>query len=349
MAKPSFLERKSSGPFVRHEPEARRLKATAGRRFSTIDGGRKGGGQDDRTSRSPAPIRTVISHPVVEIFPSDFVRRRVIARPGMTAETVQTASRVKVEYRFQAPVHLLVMYEDGARRGGETCVEGLPRTTLRRFARKLTFVPAGCQYRELHELRTLSRLTYFYFDPAKCGFHAATDIADAPFAPRLFFEDERLWQTALALANLIEQPGPGDQLYFEALGVVIMYQLLRLNRGGPDGQHQVRGGLAAWQQRIATAYIEDHLAERIELVTLAQLVRQSPFHFCRAFKQSFGTPPLRYHTKRRIEYAKLLLAKPATSVTDIALTIGFGCSSSFATAFRKATGFTPTAYQRSLG
>jgi len=33
----------------------------------------------------------------------------------------------------------------------------------------------------------------------------------------------------------------------------------------------------------------------------------------------------------------LLLAKPAMSMTDIGLTIGFGCSTSFATAFRKVT------------
>jgi AraC family transcriptional regulator len=44
-----------------------------------------------------------------------------------------------------------------------------------------------------------------------------------------------------------------------------------------------------------------------------------------------------------------LLAMPTMSVTEIGLTIGFGCSSSFTAAFRKATGFTPTEYQRSLG
>jgi AraC family transcriptional regulator len=60
-------------------------------------------------------------------------------------------------------------------------------------------------------------------------------------------------------------------------------------------------------------------------------------------------PPLRYQAKRRIEQAKVLLARPEMSVTEIGLTVGFGCSSSFATAFRKATGFTPTEYQRSLG
>jgi AraC family transcriptional regulator len=59
-------------------------------------------------------------------------------------------------------------------------------------------------------------------------------------------------------------------------------------------------------------------------------------------------PPHRYQTDRRMEHAKLLLAKPA-SITDIGLTMGFSETSSFSAAFRKATGFTPTGYQRNLG
>src|SRR6188474_534588 len=109
-----------------------------------------------------------------------------------------------------------------------------------------------------------------------------------------------------------------------------------------------KGGLAAWQQRAVTAYIEEHLAEPILLATLARLARLSPYYFCRAFKQSFGIPPHRYHINRRIERAKTLLAKRARSVTDIGLTVGYSETSSFTTAFRKATGLTPSVYRRSL-
>ena len=109
-----------------------------------------------------------------------------------------------------------------------------------------------------------------------------------------------------------------------------------------------KGGLAAWQQRAVTAYIEEHLAEPISLATLARLARLSPYYFCRAFKRSLGLPPHRYHSNRRIERAKLLLAQPAPSVTDIGLIVGYSETSSFTTAFHKATGITPTAYRRTL-
>jgi len=137
-------------------------------------------------------------------------------------------------------------------------------------------------------------------------------------------------------------------MYAEALGAVLAHELVRLNAGIRPVEAPVRGGLAGWQQRIVTSYIEEHLSEQVPLATLARSVRLSAYHFCRAFKRSFGVPPHRYHNARRIEHAKTLLAQPARSVTEIALKVGFSETSSFTAAFRKATGTTPTAYRRSL-
>ena len=290
-----------------------------------------------------------VAHPAVEIAPRDLVIRRGITGYGMAAESVQCVSRGVIKYRFRASVHLLVAYERGEHRDGETFVEGLPRSTLRNFARKLTFVPAGHEYHAWHDPHTKLHFIYFYFDPAKLKIHSELGIADVSFAPRLFFEDATLWHTVLKLKSLAETPASGDRLYFEALGIVLVHELARPNRGAPSIVPQVRGGLASWQQRIVTAYIDEHLARRIPLATLAQLVRLSPHYFCRSFKRSFGMPPHRYQIDRRIECAKLLLATQAVSVTEVALTVGFGNSNYFASMFRRATGFTPTAYQRSYG
>ncbi len=285
----------------------------------------------------------------VEILPPDSVKRRMVTWRGMMAELVQATSHEKIEYRFRSSMHLLVVYEQGMRHDGETFVEGLPRSTLRDLTLKLVFVPAGHEYRGWHELRTLVRLIFFYIDPAKLEFHSESNPADAVFIPRLFFEDATLRNTALKLKRVAESPMSQDQLYLEALGAVFLHELARVNRGAPCIEPRLRGGLAPWQQRIVTNYIEEHLTESIPIATLAQLARLSPYYFCRAFKQSLGVPPHRYHSNRRIERAKTLLAKPGLSVTEIGLTLGFSETSSFTAAFRKATGLTPTAYHRSLG
>ena len=166
--------------------------------------------------------------------------------------------------------------------------------------------------------------------------------------PRLFFEDTDLLATAEKLMSAVEGSEAGGSAYCQALGLVLAHELARSRAGGAEKKPTIRGGLASWQQRTVTAYIEQHLAEPITLATLAELAGLSTYHFCRAFKQSFGVPPHRYHTRKRIEQAKMMLAKRIHSVTDIGLALGFSETSSFTAAFRKATGFTPTGYHRSL-
>jgi AraC family transcriptional regulator len=285
----------------------------------------------------------------VEVYPPDIMRRRTVAWDGMAAEIVQATRLEKIEFRFRAPLHLLAVYDQGMRSDGETFVDGLPRSKLRDVRRKLTFVPAGHAYHdEWQEPRVLTRVLYLYFDPARMPTHHETNVVPATLAARLFFEDATLSDTALKLKRAIERAGANSSPYLEAIGIVLAHELIRLNAGPPRIEVQTRGGLAAWQQRVITTYIKEHLAEKISLTNLAGLVSLSPYHFCRAFRQSFGTPPHRYHSSHRIERAKTLLVESASSVTEIGMAVGFGETSSFTAAFRKATGQTPTAYRRSL-
>ena len=315
-------------PLRRREDAARR-REDAGARFAR---------QNDRAT---------IAEPDVDITPREIVSRRARSWNGMTAEIVQMTRRQRVDVCYRGGAHLLIVVEQGVRSTGETSVEGLPPSTLRDLRRKMTFVPAGRRFHEWQQPSLLSRATYIYFDPARLPLELEWDHSGALQTPRLFFEDAALWETALKLGRLIENPGNEGRLYLEALGVVLAHELVRpaaSTRRSPPA----RGGLAAWQQRILVDYIEENLAERISLAELARLVRLSPYHVCRAFKESFGEPPHRYHTGRRIERAKTLLAKPDCSVTEIGMAVGFSETSSFSAAFRRATGLTPTAYHRGL-
>ncbi|MBV8193160.1 MAG: helix-turn-helix transcriptional regulator [Alphaproteobacteria bacterium] len=258
----------------------------------------------------------------------------------MAAEIVQATRRDRIAFGYRGPRHMLAVCGQGLRRDGETAVEGLPSSSLRDVTRKLTFVPAGHAYCEWHQPRLLTRMLYVYLDP---DYLPAT----VTLPPRMLFEDATLLSIATKLERLVESTGAGSP-YFEALGTVLAYELLGLGAGRSHSARVVRGGLAPWQQRAVTSYINEHLAEAITLATLARLARLSPFHFCRAFKQSLGLPPLRYQSRLRIEHAKRLLARPTSSVTEVGLAIGYSDTSSFTAAFHKVSGVTPTAYRRAL-
>ncbi len=284
----------------------------------------------------------------VQFRPARLAKRQTAAWRGLSGEVVRIVSQDSFESDYHGPCHLLVLYTQAARHRGESFVEGLPRSTLHDFTDKLTFVPAGCRFRESQEPRALTRATYFHIDPRGALVEREAAFAEAELAPRLFFDDPVLRQTALKLEALIEAGRSGSRLYAEALGIVLAHELLRLNSGAVQAEPPMRGGLAGWQRRSVVQYIEENMSEQISLAELAELAQLSIFHFSRAFKRSFGMPPHRYHNSRRIERAKTLLAKPNQSVTEIALDMGFSDTSSFTAAFRKSAGRTPTEYRRSV-
>jgi AraC family transcriptional regulator len=284
----------------------------------------------------------------VQISPADVVRRRVAAWGGVRAEVIEVIRRDQFEYKFDAPHHLLIMSERASRDDGETLIDGLPRSTAWDFGRKLTLVPAGHQLHGWQKPRALTRITYFYIDPHSTLLGSEGCLADVDLKPRLFFFDSDLWGTTAKLKAQAEQQVIGQRIYGEALCVVLVHELVRLNGGTAGGNHPLRGGLAGWQKKQVRDYIEEHLDDNISLAKLAGLARLSPFHFARAFKHSFELPPHRYLTLRRIERAKELLSQPELSVTRIGIDVGFNDTSSFSAAFRRQTGVTPTDFRRAL-
>jgi AraC family transcriptional regulator len=292
-------------------------------------------------------ISTFRSSPpsIVEISPPDIAHRRLADWGAVQAENVRITRRETFEYGFQARRHLLIAYERAERDDGETHIEGLPKSTLREFNCKLSFVPAGHRLHGWQTPRVLTRVTYFYIALQNPLFDPDSGISTA-IGPRLFFFDQAVWDTALKLKAEVGNADPGSRQYAEALSLVLIHELNRLERTTPQAVRQLGGGLPAWQRKRLVEFIEEHLAEEISLATLAELVNLSLFHFARAFRQSFGVPPHRYHSARRMDRARILLQRPALSVTEIGVQTGFRETSSFTRAFRRFTGVTPTEYRR---
>src|SRR3984957_11251376 len=153
---------------------------------------------------------------IVDISPPDIVRRRLAHWGAIQADNVRITRRETFEYGFQARRHLLIAYERAERDDGETLVEGLPKSTLREFNRKLCFVPAGHRLHGWQTPRVLTRVTYFYIDLQNPLFDSDSGITTA-ISPRLFFFDQAVWDTALKLQAEVGNSDPGSRQYAEAL------------------------------------------------------------------------------------------------------------------------------------
>jgi AraC family transcriptional regulator len=286
--------------------------------------------------------------PAVEFFPAEIVRHRTAHWRGVQAKTVQIISHEHFEYSFKQQCHLLVAVEQGVRYDGETFVEGLPKSTIRNYSHKLIFVPAGRRFFGAQRPRLLTRSICLYIDPHTVLVDPDLRFAEAELQPRLLFEDSALWETVLKLKAQIGSADPSDRMYGDALGGLLAHELLRLHAQLRRQGASTVAGLPAGSRGASLISWKSTSREDISLHVLADLVRLSPYHFLRSFKQSFGEPPHRYWTARRIERAKALLANPRASITEIAFDVGFAAASAFSAAFHRITGQTPTDYRRHL-
>jgi AraC family transcriptional regulator len=283
---------------------------------------------------------------IVEISPPDIACRRLENWGAIQADAVKITRRGTFEYGYQARRHLLIAYERAERHEGETLIEGLPKSTLREFNCKLCFVPAGHRFHGWETPRVLTRVTYFYIDLQDRLFDPGSSITSPTISPRLFFFNQAVWDTVLKLKAEVGNSDPSSRQYVEALSIVLVHELIRLEQTTSGAARPVHGGLPLRQQKRLAEFIDEHLAEEISLATLAGLVDLSVYHFARAFKQSFSVPPHRYHMNRRMDRARSLLRRSAFSVTQIGSQIGFRETSSFTRAYRKFAGVTPSKYRR---
>jgi AraC family transcriptional regulator of adaptative response/methylated-DNA-[protein]-cysteine methyltransferase len=95
----------------------------------------------------------------------------------------------------------------------------------------------------------------------------------------------------------------------------------------------------------ATAWIEDHLHERVTLPRLAEALGVSPGHLQRTFTRVIGVSPRAYAAARRLDQAKTEL-RAGADVTSALYRAGYGSSSRFYDQARAQLGMTPSAYRR---
>ncbi len=168
-------------------------------------------------------------------------------------------------------------------------------------------------------------------------------VADIHLTDVLNVEDPVLTAGVDAIQREAQAQAFGGSLYVDALAAQLSLHLLRhyaeLNLcARPDASR-----LAAAVRARVEEYIDTHLAETLELQTLAALAGLGVCSFSRRFRATFGCPPYAYVSECRVTRAKRLLADPRRPLKQIAIDCGFADQAHLTRVFKSRLGITPGA------
>jgi AraC-like DNA-binding protein len=151
-----------------------------------------------------------------------------------------------------------------------------------------------------------------------------------------------MYHLGMALLPAFQHPERASRLFVESVTTAIGGHIAQ-RYGGMRLEEPRRGGLAAWQERVAVDMLQENLDGEVTLASIARRCQLSTSHFARAFRQSTGLPPHRWLLHRRIDRAKEALRDP---LADVATTCGFADQSHFTRVFTKLVGVSPGEWRR---
>jgi AraC-like DNA-binding protein len=95
------------------------------------------------------------------------------------------------------------------------------------------------------------------------------------------------------------------------------------------------------------AFIEQNYNKNLTVSELSQRLGFSERHFSRIFTSVYGTSPIEYVMKLRLDHSRELLKNKKLNITDVAIHCGFEDSNYFTRQFKKYYGITPSQFKKS--
>jgi AraC family transcriptional regulator len=168
------------------------------------------------------------------------------------------------------------------------------------------------------------------------------NAGSAELLPQLQVRDTRIETIGWAVKAELEAVIPSDPLYIEHLANALAVRLIAIASGSSQ-QPERRGEpkLSARQLRILTEFIEGNLDQKLRLADLAKVAAVSVTRLKALFRNSTGVPVHQYVIRRRVEYARALMATTEMPASEIAAAAGFAHQSHMVATMRRLLGQTP--------
>jgi len=194
----------------------------------------------------------------------------------------------------------------------------------------LSFVPAGCDvYSQSARGGEYLRILLeggAADDGCKERFSNIVDARAIPIA-------EQLRRVLLA--------GRQDDLLFDNLVSALSERVTRILTGG-FAESLKAGWMTPHRLRLTFERIEEQLATKLTVHSLAASLGLSAGFFSRAFREAVGKAPHEYIIDRRLARARRLLGPNARDLAAVAQAAGFSSHAHMTSVFRKRLGTTPS-------
>ncbi len=175
-----------------------------------------------------------------------------------------------------------------------------------------------------------------------CWLDGGIEWTDQRLAAGLDIAHPHIRSCLMRLAQEVARPERGGVVLVEMIAMQLAIEVARYCQAIAEGP--ISGGLASWRLRL----IDERLQQSgpvPSLEELAALCNVSTRHLTRGFRSSRGCSIGNFIAQTQIDRAKRLLGS-SESIKAIAFLLGFTSPSSFAFAFRRATGSTPSQFRQ---
>lgn len=93
-------------------------------------------------------------------------------------------------------------------------------------------------------------------------------------------------------------------------------------------------------------HLDRHYAEEFSLIYFEDLLKINRYRLCREFSETYGMPPLKYLTNKRLEEAKKMLLTTDWTIHEISSKTGYNNVNNFIKLFKKYIGTTPGVFRQ---
>lgn len=262
----------------------------------------------------------------------------------MRIETIRRGSTGRVHWHFRQPELTLFWFGAGADRLNAR-IDGRDISCGFSGHSRLCIFPSGTEIEGEWNSGPTADYSVVFLEPSFVDARIETQL----LTPALGIQHDGLSRGLADLKREAECPDGFFELMAEGWAIQALAQIGRVGKGMSAPMQRTQGGLSVRCERLLDEYIRSNIARSISVGDIAKLAGLSERHLIRAFQQNFGSTPHRYVLSKRIELAKEKLQKSKESITEVGLSVGFGQSEHFATAFKRATGMTPSGFRDRCG